>query len=95
VISEWFPRQERARAVSIIDVGGRIGTTLAFPTVAALAVICGWRIPFLVAGVLGLVWIPFWLWLYRHPRDHPHVSKAELIHIAGCRPARPGWRHAQ
>lgn len=80
-ISQWFPRQERAVAVAIVDAGGRIGTTLAFPTVAALAVICGWRIPFLVTGVLGLVWIPLWLWLYRDPRRHQRISPSELSHI--------------
>ena len=36
----------------------------------------------LVAGVLGLIWYMFWLWLaFEKPSCHPTISTAETIYI--------------
>lgn len=43
VVSQWFPRQERAFATSIFDSGARVGTALSLPIVAALIGAFGWR----------------------------------------------------
>jgi MFS family permease len=67
VVSEWFPRQERAFATSIFDSGARVGTALSLPIVTAVIAAFGWRTSFVVTGVLGLIWVVFWIWLYRSP----------------------------
>jgi MFS transporter, ACS family, D-galactonate transporter len=82
----WFPRSERARGVAIFDSGARIGATLAFPVMAALIGLVGWRLAFVGVGVLGLLWLPFWLWIYRDdPAAHPHASHEEIELIQGDR----------
>ena len=81
VVSQWFPRQERAFATSIFDSGARVGTALSLPIVAALIGGFGWRTSFVVTGALGIVWVVFWIWLYRSPRKHPRASEGELQYI--------------
>ncbi|NUW45446.1 MFS transporter [Nonomuraea rhodomycinica] len=81
VVSQWFPRKERAFASSLFDMGQQIGTALSVPVVTALAVLGGWRLSFLVIGVLGIPWLIGWHLVYRHPEQHKRVSAEELAHI--------------
>nr|WP_273844197.1 MFS transporter [Rubrobacter calidifluminis] len=81
VVSQWFPKQERAFATSIFDSGARVGTALSLPIVAGLIGAFGWRVSFAVTGALGIVWAIFWVLLYRSPRRHPRVSEEELRYI--------------
>ena len=40
---------------------------------------------FVISGVLGFIWMGFWLFLYRNPENNPHVNKAELDYILSDR----------
>lgn len=91
VVSEWFPKHERAFATSIFDSGARVGTALSLPIVTLLISWLGWRASFIVTGALGLVWSVAWLRIYRHPREHAGVSAAELAHIE-AQTSRAGGR---
>lgn len=42
-------------------MGTGLGTLIAPPLIVFLSVKFGWRTAFLVAGVAGVVWVPFWL----------------------------------
>jgi len=64
-ISEWFSKSERAFSMGIFDGGSAVGASLAPPVVAAIAVGYGWRTAFVATGLLGLVWLCFWLRFYR------------------------------
>lgn len=81
-VAEWFPRSERALATSIYDSGARAGTVLALPLCTWIIAMFGWRASFVITGALGLVWAAVWVWLYRHPTDHPRVSDDERALIA-------------
>lgn len=80
-LAEWFPRQERALGTIIYDNGARIGSTAAIPLITVIIAAVGWRASFALTALLGLLWIPLWVWLCRRPREHPRVSAAELRHI--------------
>lgn len=81
LVEQWFPRHERGTASGIYDSGARGGTLLAMPLVTALIAWLGWRGSFIVTGALGLIWVLFWIWLYRSPRHHPMINAAELEYI--------------
>jgi ACS family D-galactonate transporter-like MFS transporter len=81
VVSEWFPRSERAFATSIFDSGARVGPALALPLVSTVIAHFGWRASFLATGALGLLWALFWYRVYRHPSEHPWVGETERAHI--------------
>lgn len=66
-VAEWFPQPRRAFAMGVFDGGSAVGAIAAPPLVAALALTHGWRAAFLLTGLLGLVWLAAWLFIYRAP----------------------------
>ncbi|WP_138475579.1 MFS transporter [Dyadobacter bucti] len=80
-VSEWFPRQERALATGIFNSGSNVGAIVAPLIVPIIALNYGWRWAFIATGLLGFVWLVFWLILMDHPRTHPRVNAGEMILI--------------
>jgi len=80
-VAEWFPKKERALATGIFNSGTNIGA-LATPLIVPwIAITWGWYEAFILTGVIGFIWLGFWLLIYRRPEDHPRLSKAELAYI--------------
>src|SRR3984885_804254 len=66
-VAEWFPARERAYATGLFNSGSNIGN-MVVPAIVPIAIaLFTWRGAFFVGGSLGLVWLVFWLWLYRKP----------------------------
>jgi ACS family hexuronate transporter-like MFS transporter len=80
-VAEWFPRKERALATGIFNAGTNVGILFAAAMVPPITLKYGWRWAFVVTGLVGFVWLLFWLLLYRRPEEHPRLSKAELAYI--------------
>ena len=79
----WFPSRERALALGVFNSGASIGAIISAPLVALLFGAFGWRATFAVVGLLGLLWLVPWLWLYRgDPDRHPWLSAEERAYIA-------------
>ncbi|HET6931434.1 MAG TPA: MFS transporter [Candidatus Acidoferrum sp.] len=79
--AEWFPQRERSMATGIFNSGANIGAILAPALIPWITIRFGWRTAFLATGILGGIWIVWWLSKYRDPKDHAHVSPAELLQI--------------
>lgn len=97
VASLWFPKSERGLAAGIFDSGSRAGSAVSMPLVALLIALLGWRLAFVAAGALGLVWVAFWFALYHDPDKHPRLPPGELSALKAAQPApihaTPGaWR---
>jgi ACS family hexuronate transporter-like MFS transporter len=86
--AEWFPRRERALATGIFNAGSNIGAVLAPAIVPVLALMWGWQSAFIATGLIGIVWVAFWLPIYRRPERHPRVSPAELAWIQSDPPEK-------
>ena len=87
-VAEWFPRKERAFATGIFNAGSNVGAIVAPLTVPWIALHWGWPWAFYLTGAVGLLWLVFWLPLYRPAQEHPRVSPAELAYILSD-PAEP------
>ena len=81
VTAEYFPKKDRAFATSIFNAGASIGALVAPLTIPLLAKACGWELAFIIIGVLGFVWMGFWVFLYSAPAKSRHVNAAELAYI--------------
>ncbi len=75
--AQWFPKTERAFATGLFNSGSNIGLMLT-PAIAYLAIHFGWQAAFIATGLLGLLWLVWWLLVYRAPEEHPRVSPEEL-----------------
>ena len=82
-LSRWMLPSERGFAQGITHAGSRLGAAFTPPIVVLLIASYGWRAPFFVFGVLGLLWAALWYFYYRDtPEEHAGVNAAErdLIH---------------
>ena len=80
-VAEWFPKKERALATGIFNSGSNVGAIVAPLAVPFIAIRFGWQWAFIITGLLGFIWLAFWLLTYRKPQEHPRLSRAELAHI--------------
>lgn len=80
-VAEWFPKKERALATGIFNSGSTVGAILAPIIVSGITVLFGWRLAFVLTGLLGFIWIVFWLIYYRHPSGHKKLSQSEYDFI--------------
>jgi len=80
-VSEWFPKKERALATALFDSGSSIGGAIAPFLILPIYFRWGWRPAFMIPGLLGLLWLIVWRWLYQPPEKHSRISKAELQYI--------------
>ncbi len=85
-VAEWFPKKERALATGIFNAGTNIGAIITPLVVPFIVVRFGWRWAFIFTGLLGFVWLAFWLAIYHRPENHPRCSKAELAYIKSDAP---------
>jgi ACS family glucarate transporter-like MFS transporter len=81
VVSQWFPRHERAFAASIADTGQQFGSALSLPIITTLIAFSGWRMAFIVIGVVGVIWVFLWLNVFQTPRQSKRLPADELAYI--------------
>jgi ACS family hexuronate transporter-like MFS transporter len=80
-VTEWFPAKERAFAIGVFNAGANIGAVITPLVVPLMVIAWGWRMAFVVTGVISFVWLIAWWAMYRSPRQHPKVSEGELAWI--------------
>jgi sugar phosphate permease len=83
-LSRWILPGERGFAQGITHAGSRLGAALTPAIVVLLMAAFGWRMPFFLFGIVGLLWAAVWYWYYRDtPAEHVGVNDAERSLIAG------------
>lgn len=80
-VTEWFPAKERAFAIGVFNAGANIGAVITPLVVPLMVIAWGWRMAFVVTGVISFVWLIAWWAMYKSPRQHPKVSEGELAWI--------------
>ena len=84
-VAEWFPKRERALATGIFNSGSNVGAMIAALFVPWCLIHFGdqrgWKMAFILTGLVGFVWLIFWFWLYSPPSTHKGLSKAEFDYI--------------
>ena len=76
-VSEWFPKRERGLAAAFYDSGSSVGGAIAPFLILPVYFRWGWRVAFVIPGLLGFAWLFLWRRMYHLPQDHPRISEAE------------------
>jgi len=76
-VAQWFPRAERAFANALFNSGSNIGSVVAPLVVLPIAAAWGWRSTFVIAGAAGILWVFFWIPLFRNPPAQADDSPAD------------------
>lgn len=79
--AEWFPKKERALATGLFNSGANMGAILAPVIVSVITVTYGWRWAFIITGLLGFIWVVFWLIYYKLPQKASRLGRAEYEYI--------------
>jgi MFS transporter, ACS family, hexuronate transporter len=80
-VNEWSPPSQRAIGVGIFNAGSALGSAVAVPVAAFLALHYGWRFTFLFTGALGFLWLALWLLLYQPPARNRWLSRKEAAEL--------------
>jgi ACS family hexuronate transporter-like MFS transporter len=98
-VSEWFPNRERGIAAALYDSGSSVGGAIAPFLILPVYLRWGWRVAFVIPGLLGFLWLIAWRRMYYLPQEHPRISEAERQLILADRPETevagkplPRWR---
>jgi MFS transporter, ACS family, D-galactonate transporter len=67
VIRETYEKKNRAVVVGTFFAGNKIGLTLGIPLASVLLLNWGWQWVFVATGLLGFVWLVWWLAIYQAP----------------------------
>jgi len=82
-VSEWFPKRERGLATALYDSGSSIGGAVAPFLILPIYFQWGWRVAFMIPGLLGFLWLMVWRRMYHRPEEHPRIGEAERQMILG------------
>jgi ACS family glucarate transporter-like MFS transporter len=90
VIGRWIPVAKRTRAWGTVWMTSQVGAALSPLLVVPIQVRYGWRAPFFVFGLLGVVWSVVWYaWFRDSPHEKAGVTEAELREIGLARVSQP------
>ena len=74
--AQFLPIRQRTMAMGIVNTAPNIGNILAPLTVVPFAVVFGWKAAFIVTGLLGFIWLAFWIAGTRRLRPLPRAAAA-------------------
>jgi MFS transporter, ACS family, glucarate transporter len=85
VIARWIPVARRTRAWGVVWMTSQVGAALSPLLVVPIQMRYGWRAPFVVFGVLGVVWSVVWyVWFRDSPQEKAGVTEAERREIGSA-----------
>ncbi|MCC8061825.1 MAG: MFS transporter [Rikenellaceae bacterium] len=79
--AEYFPKKDRAFATGIFNSGANVGAIVAPLTVPVMAELWGWEMAFIIVGLIGFIWLGFWVFVYKKPEENAKMNAAELAYI--------------
>mgnify|MGYP002622235316 CR=1 FL=1 len=97
LISDYFPPEQRARALGVYSFGIPIGGALGIILGGVLTSIAGWRVAFIVVGIAGLAIAPLFRLTVREPErgryDNPGqaIAPAPVRRVAATLASKPSF----
>ncbi len=85
-VAEWFPTNERATAMGIINAGTAVGAVIAPPLIAVILGYTNWRWIFVFTGGLGLLWVAWWRFAYSSRERAPAAARSDATEIRTSAP---------
>lgn len=77
----WFPTKETGTAAAIFNSAQYFATVLFAPLIGYIVQTYGWEYSFIVMGIIGFLFLIFWLTFVHAPKKSRHINQAELDYI--------------
>ncbi|WP_041740997.1 MFS transporter [Collimonas fungivorans] len=89
-MSRWVAKENRGFAQGVTHAFARIGNAVAPTLVVFIMATHGWRESFYICGVISLVWVLVWAFVFaEHPEKHPRITKEELAILPAVKKSTP------
>ena len=85
VLADFYPERDRNRILSIFYLAIPVGGAIGYLASGTLGTLYGWRTPFFICAIPGLIVAALYIWLGREPArgstDHikPNVNRATVL----------------
>jgi ACS family hexuronate transporter-like MFS transporter len=76
-VASYFPARETGLALGIVNAAPNVGAIVVPLAIPAMALALGWRMTFVVVGVVGLMWVL--LWFAARPPAPPAVANLKEL----------------
>lgn len=81
-LANWFPKNERGRANSLMNGGSFFSNIVGPPIIVAIVSLLGWKFPFYMVGAIGILSaFVSYKFLRNRPEEHSWVGESELSYI--------------
>jgi len=77
----WFPTTETGTAAAIFNSAQYFATVLFAPLIGLIVHTYGWKYSFMFMGIVGFVFLIFWLKFVHAPKKSKYINQAELDYI--------------
>ena len=77
----WFPTKETGTAAAIFNSAQYFATVLFAPLLGFIVHTYGWKYSFMFMGMIGFVFLIFWVKFVHAPRKSRYINQAELDYI--------------
>ena len=77
----WFPTKETGTAAAIFNSAQYFATVLFAPLLGYIVHTYGWEYSFVFMGIVGFVFLIFWLKFVHAPKKSRYINQAELDYI--------------
>ena len=77
----WFPTRETGTAAAIFNSAQYFATVLFAPLLGYIVHTYGWKYSFMFMGIVGFVFVIFWLKYVQAPKKSRYINQAELDYI--------------
>ena len=77
----WFPTKETGTAAAIFNSAQYFATVLFAPLLGYIVHTYGWKYSFMFMGIVGFVFLIFWLKFVHAPKKSRYINQAELDYI--------------
>jgi ACS family glucarate transporter-like MFS transporter len=77
----WFPTRETGTAAAIFNSAQYFATVLFAPLLGYIVQSFGWEYSFIFMGIIGFIFLIFWLKFVHAPKKSRYINQAELDYI--------------
>ena len=77
----WFPTKETGTAAAIFNSAQYFATVLFAPLLGFIVHSYGWKYSFMFMGIVGFVFLIFWVKFVHAPKKSSYINQAELDYI--------------